>query len=75
LDPETLSVVFEAFDAAWSEIAGHFGEMPETIENGRVRLAHAVLVVARGDSRNPEQLKVEALEVMALTYKNDGMMS
>jgi hypothetical protein len=49
--------------------------MPETIENGRVRLAHAVLVVARGDSRNPEQLKVEALEVMALTYKNDGMMS
>ena len=70
--PETLSVLFRAFDAAWDEIAQHFGELAKDIEDGRVRLAHAVLVVAGEDSRNIEQLKRQALQVMALAYKNQG---
>lgn len=67
--PETLSVLFKAFDAAWGEIAQHFGELPKDIENGRVRLAHAILVVAGEDSSDVEQLKFQALQVMALAYK------
>ena len=68
-DPQTLTVVYKAFDDAWAEIAHHFGELPKDLETGRVRLAHAILVIAREDSRDAERLKVEALEVMALGYK------
>jgi hypothetical protein len=38
-----------------------------------MRLAHAILILARDDSRNAEQLKTDALEVMALAYKNRGL--
>ena len=69
-DPPTLSVVYQAFDAAWSEISHHFGELPQDIENGRARLAHAILLVAGEDSRDVERLKTEALQIMALAYKN-----
>ena len=68
-DPQILTVVYKAFDDAWAEIAHHFGELPKDLETGRVRLAHAILVIAREDSRDAERLKVEALEVMALGYK------
>jgi hypothetical protein len=72
LEPETLSVALKAFDAAWAEIAHHFGDVPADMESGRVRLAHAILIVARADSRDPERLKTEALQVMALAYKGLG---
>ena len=68
-DPETLSVVFKAFDAAWAEIADHFGELPKDIESGRVHLARAVLTLAHEDSRNVERLKTEALQIMAMAYR------
>jgi len=71
-DPETLSVVYRAFDAAWTEIADHFGDLPRDIESGRIHLAHAILSLAHDDTRNAEQLKVEALQVMALAYKKRG---
>lgn len=65
LSGETLHVVFQAFDAAWAEIADHFYDDPE-IETARLRLAHAVLAVANDESRDVEQLKNNALQVMAL---------
>jgi hypothetical protein len=34
-----------------------------------MRLAHAVLVVVREDSNDPEKLKNAALQVMALAYR------
>ena len=72
MDLETRSVALKAFDAAWTEIAPHFGDVPADIERGRVHLAHAILIVARVDSRDPERLKTEALQVMALAYKGFG---
>jgi hypothetical protein len=72
LDAETLLVALKAFDAAWDEIAHHFGDLPADIEGGRMRLAHAILIVARADSRDPERLKTEALQIMALAYKGLG---
>lgn len=60
---ETLSVIFQAFDGAWSEISHLF---QHDSEDARTRLAHAVLIVARPDSRDADRLKDEALRVFAL---------
>jgi hypothetical protein len=65
-EPETLQVVYKAFDDAWAEIAHHFADCHE---QARMRLAHAVLIVAREDSDDPNRLKNDALQVMALAYR------
>jgi len=69
-DPDTLHVLFHAFDEAWSEIADHFNNEHKEIEQARLRLAHAVLIVAREDSDDAERLKNDALQVMALAYRH-----
>jgi hypothetical protein len=69
-DPATLAAVGEAFDRAWAEIADHFADNHEQVERARARLAHALLAVADDESRDPEILKQQALEVMALTYRD-----
>ena len=63
-----LKVITKAFDDAWSEIAPHF-YAEEQVHAARLRLADAILSVATEDSRDPEQLKNKALEVMALRYR------
>jgi hypothetical protein len=68
-EPQTLEVIFKAFDAAWAEIAHHF---PDRDSEARMRLAHAVLAVAREDSGDAEELKKAALQVMALAYRGPG---
>jgi hypothetical protein len=68
--PDAVKVIGQAFDKAWDDIAGNFGEEPATIELARLRLAEAVLSVASEDSRDVEALKRGALEAMALRYKS-----
>ena len=68
-DPPTLAVVGEAFDRAWSEISSYFSDDVGQIERARIRLAHSVLAVADEESRDPERLKRQALEIMALSYR------
>ena len=68
-EPETLQIISQAFDQAWGEIAHHFGADAPTIEDARTRLAHACLVVAREGSNDPERIKADALQVMALAYR------
>jgi hypothetical protein len=68
-EPDILKVMFQAFDEAWTEIAHHFGSDPKTVEEARVRLAHACLIVAREDSNDAERIKRDALQVMALAYR------
>ena len=65
-EPETLHILFQAFDDAWAEIAHHFSGDEKAI----TRLAHAVLIIAREDSADAERLKKDALQVMALAYGN-----
>lgn len=60
---ETLSVIFQAFDEAWASVAPQYADDPK---DARERLAHAVLLVAREDSRDPERLKAEALQIFTL---------
>jgi hypothetical protein len=67
--PVTLKVITKAFDNAWSEIAPHFDRDGLQTQSARLRLADAILAVAKEDSRNPEDLKNAALEFMALQYR------
>ncbi len=65
--PETLKVIGKAFDDAWASISDHYrGDE----EDARLRLAHSVLVVAREGSNDPERLKNDALQIMALAYRD-----
>jgi hypothetical protein len=70
--PETLKVIGKAFDDAWSEIAGHFSHNGLQAQSARLKLAHAVLAVARDDSRDSGELKNAALQVMAMNYKDQS---
>lgn len=67
--PEALKAIGQAFDAAWLQIAGNFGDDPIDIEKARIRLAHALLSVADDDSRDVGVLRQAALQRMALDYK------
>lgn len=65
--PETLAVLFQAFNSAWGEIAHHFDPTDnEQVNQARMRLARAVLMVARPDCNDPVTVKNEALQAMAL---------
>ena len=66
--PEALKVIGQAFDAAWVQIAGYFGNDPIDIKKGRIRLAHAVLSVADDDGRDVGVLRQAALERMASAF-------
>jgi len=70
--PETLKVIGKAFDDAWSEISGHFSNNGLHAQSARLKLAHAVLVVARDDSRDPVELRNAALQVMAMNYRDQS---
>ena len=50
-EPETLQVLYKAFDDAWAEISHHFDGHSE---DARTRLAHAILLVAREDSKDAD---------------------
>jgi hypothetical protein len=66
--PEALKAIGQAFDEAWSDIAGNFGSATQ-IEATRVKLAHAILTAASDGSRDVAILKRAGLEAMALRYR------
>jgi hypothetical protein len=68
--PDTLKAIGQAFDQAWAQIAGNFGDDPSDIERARLKLANAMLSVASEDSRDVAVLVRAALEAMALGYRN-----
>ena len=70
--PETLKVIGKAFDDAWSEISGHFLNNGLQSQSARLKLAHAVLAVARDDSRDSDELKNAALQIMAMNYRDQS---
>ena len=70
--PETLKVIGKAFDDAWSEIAPHFSQNGLQAQSARLKLARAVLSAAREDSRDPDELKNAALQVMAMAYRDQS---
>jgi hypothetical protein len=53
--PDASKVIVKAFDKAWVMIAGNYDSA--SVEAARLKLANAVLSVAREDSRDVEALK------------------
>jgi hypothetical protein len=70
--PETLKAIGQAFDEAWSDIAGNFGDDSREIEEARLALAKALLSVAYEDSRDVGVLKAGALQAMAYHERPKG---
>jgi len=68
--PDTLKAMGQAFDQAWAQIAGNFGDDTSDVERARLRLANALLSVASEDSRDVAVLVRAALEAMALGYRD-----
>ena len=68
LDPDDLSTIGKAFDAAW-EIArhGYDADDPISTDAGRVRLANVVLTAFRRGLTDPEEIKVAALRMMGIS--------
>ena len=68
--PATLKAMGEAFEQAWAQIAGNFGDSPTQLENARLRLAEALLSVATEDSTDVAALTAGALQAMAMDYRS-----
>ena len=62
--PEALKAIGRAFDEAWASIAGNFSD--DQIAAARLRLANALLAVARDNSRDVEVMKRDALDRMRM---------
>lgn len=68
--PATLKAMGQAFDEAWTQIAGNFGTTPLEVESARLRLAEAMLSVVTEGSTDVAVLKTGALQAMALDYRS-----
>ena len=69
--PEALKIVCQAFDDAWNDIAGNFGDDPGIIEAARLKLANIMLSFPHDKIRDAEQVKRSALQILALQYRTD----
>jgi hypothetical protein len=61
--PDTLKVLFQAFDEAWTTLALRYGDDQPAIEVARMRLANIMLTLSREDSRDVARLKDAALTI------------
>ena len=67
--PEALKAIRQAFDKAWQQVAGNFGDDSTDAQRARLRLARALLSIAHEGRRDVGALKRAALERMALDYR------
>jgi hypothetical protein len=68
--PEAVQAMGQAFDQAWTEIAGNFGDNPLEVERARQRLAKVMLSVAGEGSTDVAALKAGALHEIAMYYRS-----
>jgi hypothetical protein len=66
--PEALKIVCQAFEEAWTSIAGNFGNDPAAIEAARLKLANIILSFPHNEIKDAEQIKQSSLQIMALQY-------
>lgn len=59
--PETLDVIYRAFDLAWAEVAPRLGTDPTAIEFARTRLAQIVLAQSPSEPTDPLPIKTAAV--------------
>jgi hypothetical protein len=67
--PEALKIVCQAFEEAWTSIAGNFGDDPAVIEAARINLAKIILAFPHNEIKDVKQIKQSSLQIMALQYR------
>ena len=65
-------LIREAFREAWAEIAGNFGDDPDTVERARLKLVNIMLALHPDKTMTVIQLKTASLETMALLYRDEA---
>ena len=63
-DPNTLKLVYKAFDDAWEQVAPQVSNRPEAIEAARMKLAGIVIGLARNGTADPEAITDAAVKAM-----------
>jgi hypothetical protein len=63
-DRDTVQLLCRAFDEAWQDIAGNYGNM--AVEDRRTRLAAIILQLVSNGERNVADIKETALEILRL---------
>jgi hypothetical protein len=67
--PEALKIVCQAFEEAWTSIAGNFGDDPAATEAARLKLANIISSFPHNQIKDAEQIKRSSLQIMALQYR------
>jgi hypothetical protein len=62
--PDTLKVLYKAFDDAWERIRPQVGSRPEAIEAARLKLAEIVLAMAHSGLLDAQTLTDAAVRAM-----------
>ena len=68
--PSTVKAMARAFDQAWAEVAGNFGDSASEVESARLRLARAMLSVAAEGSTDVAKLRTSAVQTMAMQNRS-----
>jgi hypothetical protein len=67
--PETLKVMFEAFDDAWTEVGPSMGTASTTVEMARESLADIMLSLAKTQPIESEGLRNAAVAAFRAMYR------
>lgn len=70
--PETLNIIYAAFDLAWAEISQEVGSDPTRAEFARNALAQSVLLATESEAKDPHALKDAALAAFAAKNRLHG---
>ena len=68
--PSTIKAMAQAFDQAWTEVAGNFGDSASEVESARLRLASAILSVAAEGGTYVAKLRTSAVQTIAMQYRS-----
>lgn len=66
--PDSLHVLFDAFDGAWNELAADVGIDPVTVEAARSELATIMLDLANAGPIERDRLKADAVLSYRLSH-------
>jgi hypothetical protein len=72
-DRSTLTLLGQAFDEVWQEIAGNY-ITAEVVEERRMRLALIILELANMGERDLDEIKDDALAIMRLREQQTRLM-
>jgi hypothetical protein len=64
--PVVLKVAMQAFDEAWSSVAGRFG--PDEHDSARQALAESVIAATREDSADVPRLRDAGIRAMQIKF-------